>query len=421
MPVDILVPEISPGIETVTLLRWLKTKGERVRPGDPIVEIETDKATMEVEASVGGILADILVPDGATEVPVNTSIGTLVQVEEDGIAGEHNQPSPALPCLVEAVAIQPTSACASTVGIERGARLFASPLAKRRAREIGIDLTALTGTGPNGRIIEQNVLQAAQAKLSVLSTPNIPNRETGVEKGVYAPGSFVETPHSSMRKAIAGRLSESKRTIPHFYLRADCELDALISFREQLNATASVSSDGEVAYKTTINDFLIKALAMALQHVPDANVTWTERCLLKHQHADIAIAVAVPGGLFTPVIQQANLKSISRISNEVKALAARAHNRTLKLEELQGGSSTVSNLGMYGVQEFSAIINPPHATILAAGSAKKRAIVKEGNIVVATLMSCTLSVDHRAIDGAVGAELLAAFRKYVENPMFMFL
>jgi pyruvate dehydrogenase E2 component (dihydrolipoamide acetyltransferase) len=318
----------------------------------------------------------------------------------------------------------------------QGIRLFASPLARRIAKEAGIELGSVEGSGPHGRIVEKDVraamtggrakaapapvqpAPAAAAKPAAapaaLATPMADEQI----KKFFEPGSYEEIPHDSMRKVIARRLLESKQTIPHFYLTLDCELDALLSLREQINAAAP-QQDGKPTYKVSVNDFVIKALALALVKVPDANVSWTEGAMLKHKHADVGVAVAIPGGLITPVVRKAEAKTLSAISNEMKDFATRARARKLKPEEYQGGSTAVSNLGMFGIKDFSAVINPPHATILAVGAGEKRVVVKDGAPAVATVMSVTLSTDHRAVDGALGAELMSAFKQLIENPMGM--
>jgi pyruvate dehydrogenase E2 component (dihydrolipoamide acetyltransferase) len=311
-----------------------------------------------------------------------------------------------------------------------GARIFASPLARRLARQASLDLATLAGSGPHGRIIERDIEAAvargalpaapapAVAKAPELRVPVAPMSDATIKK-LFEPGSFVEIPHDSMRKTIARRLVEAKQTIPHFYLSLDCELDRLVAAREEVNAQAPKGTDGKPVYKISVNDFVIKALAIALIRVPDANATWTEGAMLKHKHADVGVAVAIPGGLITPVVRKAETKSLSVISNEMKDFAARARVRKLKPEEYQGGTTAVSNLGMFGIKNFSAVINPPHATILAVGVGEPRVVVKNGQPAVATMMSVTLSTDHRAVDGALGAELLAAFKQLIEQPIGM--
>jgi pyruvate dehydrogenase E2 component (dihydrolipoamide acetyltransferase) len=320
-----------------------------------------------------------------------------------------------------------------------GERVFASPLARRVAKERGLDLSRVEGTGPKGRVILRDVEAAdsagvakaqpaaAPAPVAAAAAPApkaapapAPAMSDDATRRLFEPGSFTETPHDGMRKTIARRLTEAKSTIPHFYLSLDCELDALLALREQINAAAPKGTDGKPAYKVSVNDMVIKAMAMALTAVPDANATWTETAMLKHRHADVGVAVSIPGGLITPVIRKAELKTLSAISNEMKDLAARAKNRKLKPEEYQGGTTAVSNLGMFGIKNFSAVINPPHATILAVGAGEKRPVVKsDGSLGVASVMSVTLSTDHRAVDGALGAELLSAFKGYIERPMGM--
>jgi len=319
----------------------------------------------------------------------------------------------------------------------QGARIFASPLARRIAREAGLEIGSIQGSGPHDRIVEKDVRAAmtggaakaatapgalpaapAPAKPAAAPAPLATGMADEQIKKFFEPGSYEEIPHDSMRKVIARRLLESKQTIPHFYLTLDCELDALLALREQINGAAPLK-DGKPAYKVSVNDFVIKALALALVRVPDANVSWTEGAMLKHKHADVGVAVAIPGGLITPVVRKAEAKTLSVISTEMKDFAGRAKARKLKPEEYQGGSTAVSNLGMFGVKDFSAVINPPHATILAVGAGEKRVVVKNDAPAVATVMSATLSTDHRAVDGALGAELMAAFKQLIENPMGM--
>jgi pyruvate dehydrogenase E2 component (dihydrolipoyllysine-residue acetyltransferase) len=333
---------------------------------------------------------------------------------------------------VPALASSATPPNGQMPGNDAQSRIFASPLARRIAKGEGLDLVDIKGSGPHGRIIERDVRAALAAPRTARSAaeaipaapvpaaakPSAPFSDDIVRK-FYAPGSFTEVPHDSMRKTIARRLVEAKQTIPHFYLTVDCELDALLKLREELNRAALRNKEGTPLYKLSVNDFIIKALALALMRVPDANVTWTEAAMLKHQHADVGVAVAIPGGLITPVIRQADGKTLSVISNEMKDYAARAKVRKLKPEEYQGGTSAVSNLGMFGIKDFAAVINPPHATILAVGAGEQRVVVKDGAPAVATVMTVTLSTDHRAVDGALGAELISAFKKLIENPMGM--
>ena len=454
MPIDILMPALSPTMEKGNLARWLKKEGDTIKAGDVIAEIETDKATMEVEAVDEGILAKIIVAEGAQDVPVNQLIAVIAAEGEDpksitGGAGA-KKPAPAAQAAPAAPAAAPAPAAAtpqtpapapapippapaSIAQAASGIRLFASPLAKRIASLEGIDLSQVVGSGPHGRIVERDVKAAAAggaAKAAPAAAPAAPAPSAAPKpaaisgpsdeavKKLFEPGSYEEIPHDNMRKVIARRLMEAKSTIPHFYLTIDCELDALLALREQINKAAPVK-DGKPAYKLSVNDMVIKAHAMALRAVPDANVSWTDGAMLKHKHADIGVAVSIPGGLITPVIRDACHKTLSTISNEMKDLAGRAKARKLKPEEFQGGTSAVSNLGMFGIKDFAAVINPPHATILAVGAGEQRVVVKNGQPAVATVMSVTLSTDHRAVDGALGAELLQAFKNYIENPMGM--
>jgi pyruvate dehydrogenase E2 component (dihydrolipoamide acetyltransferase) len=453
MPINILMPALSPTMEKGNLAKWLKKEGDKIKSGDILAEIETDKATMEVEAVDEGILAKIMVPDGTADVAVNAVIAVIAAEGEDVSAAP--APRPAAPAANAAASAAPAPAPAQSgyggssaaaaapaaAASAGGARVFASPLARRMAKEFGIDLSRVTGSGPHGRVVERDV-KAAQAGGSAKAAaapetkaapaaaspaPAAPAPKAAMAAGpsdeaikkLFAPGSYEEIPHDGMRKTIARRLTESKQTVPHFYLTVDCNLDALLALREQINAVAPVA-DGKPAYKLSVNDLVIKAWAMALRAVPDANASWTENSMLKHKHVDVGVAVSIPGGLITPIIRDACHKTLSTISNEMKDLAARAKNRKLKPEEYQGGSTAVSNLGMFGVKDFSAVINPPHATILAVGAGEKRPVVKaDGTLGVATVMSVTLSTDHRAVDGALGAEAISAFRKYIENPMGM--
>jgi pyruvate dehydrogenase E2 component (dihydrolipoamide acetyltransferase) len=428
MPFNILMPALSPTMEKGNLAKWLKKEGDKIRSGDVIAEIETDKATMEVEAVDEGTLAKILVPAGTADVPVNETIGLIAAEGEDAAAltpPRPQQPSaPPPPAAPPAAAQPPTAAqpraAAPALAPRPEGRLFASPLARRLAKAANLDLAKIKGSGPHGRIIERDVRgrSAEPAQPALAKAPPPALGENAIRK-LFEPGSYVEVAHDGMRKIIARRLVEAKTTIPHFYLSLDCELDRLLAAREAINAEAPKGPDGKPAYKISVNDFVIKALASALIRVPEANVTWTEQAMLKHRHADIGVAVSIPGGLITPVIRKAETKPLSVISNEMKDLAARAKNRKLLPEEYQGGTSAVSNLGMFGIKNFSAVINPPHATILAVGTGEQRPVVKDGALAVATIMSVTLSTDHRAVDGALGAELLQAFKTRIENPIAM--
>ncbi|MBN9452668.1 MAG: pyruvate dehydrogenase complex dihydrolipoamide acetyltransferase [Bosea sp.] len=444
MPTNILMPALSPTMEKGNLAKWLKKEGDTIKSGDIIAEIETDKATMEVEAVDEGVLAKIVVPEGTADVPVNEVIGVIAGEGEDAKSISAPAAGGAAPAKTEApksdapkaeapaaaAAPAPAAAAPASAG---GSRAFASPLARRIARDAGLDLNAIKGSGPHGRIVEKDV-EAAKAGGGAKAAPaaapaGAPAAKPAAAplasgpsdeqvKKLFEPGSYEEVPHDGMRKTIARRLTEAKQTVPHFYVTVDCELDALLKLRGELNAAAP-EKDGKPAYKLSVNDMVIKALALALRAVPDANVSWTDNAMLKHKHADVGVAVSIPGGLITPIIRDACHKSLSQISNEMKDMAARAKARKLKPEEYQGGTTAVSNLGMFGVKDFAAIVNPPHATILAVGAGEQRVIVKGGQPAVATVMSVTLSTDHRAVDGALGAELLAAFKGYIEKPMAM--
>jgi len=452
MPVNILMPALSPTMEKGNLAKWLKKEGDKVKAGDVIAEIETDKATMEVEAVDEGTIAKIMVAEGTADVPVNQVIAVLAEEGEDASAAANA--APAAP-KAEAAQSKPSSSETPATRAPQdqankkprpeegapapvskdeprktngsGERVFSSPLARRLAKEAGIDLSAVSGTGPRGRIIARDVeaaraggtqKRAAAAPASGVA-PAISAAGDDQIRALYEDGSYESIPHDSMRKTIARRLLESKLTIPHFYLTTDIDIGALLRIREQINDSAAKDKDGKPAFKVSVNDFVIKAMALALQRIPDANVTWTEGAMLKHRHSDVGVAVAIPGGLVTPVIRQAEGKLLSAISNEMKDFAARAKAKKLKPAEFQGGTTAISNLGMYGVRDFAAVINPPHATILAVGAGEQRAVVRNGEIVIADQMTVTLSCDHRAVDGALGAQLLAAFKEILEKPLSM--
>ena len=444
MPINITMPALSPTMEEGNLAKWLVKEGDTVKSGDVIAEIETDKATMEVEAVDEGVVAKIVVPAGTEAVKVNALIAILAEEGEDVAAaaaaggGSSAPKAEAAPApkaeaaAVSAEAATPAPAAASAApAVSSGERIFASPLARRLAREAGLDLKAVSGSGPKGRVVKSDVEKAvstggakaapaaAAAAAGSAAAPVLAKgaSEEAVLKN-FAEGSYELVPHDGMRKTIAKRLQESKQTIPHFYVSVDCELDALMALRAQLNAAAP-EKDGKPAYKLSVNDMVIKALSLALRDVPDANVSWTDTNMVKHKHADVGVAVSIPGGLITPIIRKAEEKSLSTISNEMKDLGKRAKDRKLKPEEYQGGTTAVSNMGMMGVKSFSAVVNPPHATILAVGAGEERVVVKKGEMKVATVMTVTLSTDHRCVDGALGAELLGAFKRYIENPMGM--
>ncbi len=433
MPTNILMPALSPTMEKGNLSKWVKKEGDKVAPGDVLAEIETDKATMEVEAVDEGILAKIVVPEGTQDVPVNQVIAVLATEGEDVKAAGASAGQTAAPMKAEskpaeapqqaAPAPSPSGAKAATSETPRtdGAnRIFASPLAKRLAKEAGVDVMRVQGSGPHGRVIARDVESAKSG--GALKAPGAAMAQAPSDdkiRALFEPGSYDIVPHDNIRKIIARRLVEAKQTIPHFYLTVDCVIDKLIAAREEINASAPTDKDGKPAWKLSVNDFVIKALALALQRVPDANVTWTESGMLHHKHSDVGVAVSIPSGLITPIVRQAETKSLSVISAEMKDYAARARTRHLKPQEYQGGTTAVSNLGMYGIREFAAVINPPHATILAVGAGEERAVVRQGKLEVATVMTATLSTDHRAVDGVLGAQLIGAFKALIENPVMM--
>jgi len=444
MPINITMPALSPTMEEGNLAKWLVKEGDQVSAGDVIAEIETDKATMEVEAVDEGTVGKIVVPAGTAGVKVNELIAVLLEDGEDASAidasGGSAAPAssggdkvPAVPESAPAVEVG-AKAAAEPVPAPKtadGGRIFASPLARRLAQLNGLDLKALAGSGPHGRIVKRDIEAALEAgtgkaapaaaeapKAAAAAAPATGPSADQVLK-LFDKDSYELVPHDGMRKTIAKRLTESKQTIPHFYVSVGVELDALLALRAQLNDSASKDKDGKPAYKLSVNDMTIKALALALRDVPDANVSWTDDNMVMHKHADVGVAVAIPGGLITPIIRRAEEKPLSVVSNEMKDLGKRAKERKLKPEEYQGGTTAVSNMGMMGVKSFSAVVNPPHATILAVGAGEKRAVVKGDELTVATVMTVTLSTDHRCVDGALGAELLAAFKGYIENPMSM--
>lgn len=446
MAIKITMPALSPTMEEGNLAKWLVKEGDKVSAGDVIAEIETDKATMEVEAVDEGIVAKLVVPAGTESVKVNALIAVLAEDGEDvaeaakAASGDAPAAAPkaeaaapvSAPAPVAAApAATPAPAAAAPAPVAKGERLFASPLARRVAKDAGVELAAVSGTGPHGRIIRKDVeaaiasgVKAPAKPVASAAAPQIAVSGASDEATLkmFEEGSYELVPHDGMRKVIARRLMESKLTVPHFYLTIDCELDALLALRSQLNAAAPMikSDKGEVpAYKLSVNDLVIKATALALRDIPEANVSWTDAGMVKHKHADVGVAVSIPGGLITPIVRGAETKALSAISNEMKDLAKRARDRKLKPSEYQGGTTSVSNLGMFGVKDFAAIINPPHATIFAVGAGEQRAVVKNGELAVATVMSVTLSTDHRAVDGALAAELAKVFKNYIENPLGM--
>jgi pyruvate dehydrogenase E2 component (dihydrolipoamide acetyltransferase) len=441
---------LSPTMEKGNLAKWLKKEGEAVKTGDVIAEIETDKATMEYEAVDDGTLAKIVVPEGTHDVPVNQLIAVIAAEGEDvkaaasaagkGIPAKPAEALKAPPLATKAPAPQSAPAAAprpappsapapvAVAADGHGAnRVFSSPLARRLAKEAGIDVGRIAGSGPHGRIVARDVAAAksgaglrAPGAAGGTAAPMIaPSMSDQQIRALYEDGSYDLIPHDNMRRTIAQRLTAAAQSMPVFYLTVDCDIGKLLAAREEINAQAPKGQDGKPAYKLSVNDFVIKALALALQKVPDTNVSWTEGGMLKHKHSDIGVAVAMPNGLITPIVRSAETKSLSAISNEMKDFATRARDRKLKPNEYQGGTSSVSNLGMYGIKDFTAVINPPQSTILAVGSGEERAVVRDGKIVAAPIMSATIACDHRAIDGALGAVLISAFKSLIENPVMM--
>ncbi len=435
MPIKILMPALSPTMTEGNLAKWLKNEGDTIKSGDVIAEIETDKATMEVEAVDEGTLGKILVPGGTEGVKVNEPIALLLEEGEDKSALEGDgataspkvngeaKPAPEAKTAPEAKAAptppapQPAPAAAPSGG---GERISASPLAKRMAAQAGLDLSAITGSGPHGRIVKTDIEAALQsprpaaapeAKQAAAAQAPSPTAQPAPPPSA----AYEEIPLSNMRKVIARRLTEAKQTIPHFYLTLDCELDALLAMRAQLNGR-----DG-ADYKLSVNDFIIKAVALAMRKVPGVNASWGGDKLYQYHDIDVSVAVAIDGGLITPIVRKADQKGLSTISSEMKDLAGRAKEGKLKPEEFQGGGFSISNLGMFGIKDFLAVINPPQACILAVGAGEKRPVVKSDEIKIATVMSVSLSTDHRVVDGALGAQFLQEFKKLVEDPLALLL
>ncbi len=472
MPINITMPALSPTMEEGKLAKWHVKEGDTVSSGDVIAEIETDKATMEVEAVDEGKIGKIMVAEGTESVKVNAVIAVLLQEGEAADAPAAAQPEAAKQDAPEAdqSKAEPPSGDAGTLQYDKGTsttstepvnasqstapqssaakaapapqstgesagKTFASPLARRLAKEAGLDLSAIAGSGPRGRVVKSDVEAAKSGKAplkaasSAASAPSsaaaAPSgaAPTGMTKAqvlaLFEEGSYELVPNDGMRKVVAARLTESKQTVPHFYLTLDCKIDALLAAREQINGAAPKSKDGKPEFKLSVNDFVMKAWAVALQRVPMANATWAGDSILYHKRSDVAVAVAVPGGLFTPVVRSADTKTLRQISEEVKDLAGRAKSKKLAPHEYQGGASSVSNLGMFGIKQFSAVINPPHGTILAVGAGEERVYAEAGQVKVANFMTVTLSCDHRAVDGALGAELLGVFKGLIENPVMM--
>jgi pyruvate dehydrogenase E2 component (dihydrolipoamide acetyltransferase) len=438
---DVLMPQLGETVAEGKITKWFKSAGELVVPGDNLFEIETDKVSMEVPSTTTGVLAEIRVPAGDV-----APVGAIVAVIADGSAAQPSRPATpaAAPAIIPAAPTTPVAAAAPVIPALQDVRpikldpffevrtpdrnfgparlsggVTVTPLARRLAAESGIDLSRLSGSGPHGRIVAHDVETApGPARAPLAARAEGPSADE--VKALFAPDAYEEVPLDGMRRTIAARLTQAIQTIPHFYLTADVEIDRLIKLREEANLGAPKDKDGGTAFKLSLNDFIIRALALALRRVPAANAAWAGDRILRFKHADIGVAVALDGGLITPVIRSAETKSVSAISAEMKDLSARARDKKLKPSDYQGGSAAISNLGMYGVREFSAIINPPHATILAVGAARRQAVEKpDGGVVFASFLAVTLSCDHRVLDGAVGAELLAAFKAFVEMPVTM--
>jgi pyruvate dehydrogenase E2 component (dihydrolipoamide acetyltransferase) len=463
MSINITMPALSPTMEEGKLAKWHVKEGDTVSSGDVIAEIETDKATMEVEAVDEGKIGKIVVPEGTEGVKVNAVIAVILTEGETAADVKSAPPPPVAPKAPEppkspandggsASPPPPTPAPAKTVvenAVKSGTaaaqaavantntpapktngaagRTFASPLARRLAKEAGIDVASVKGSGPHGRVVKADIDAAKSGGAPLKPAPAAAAGAGGAVAtsmtkqqvmALYPEGSYDLVPNDGMRKVVAARLSEAKQTIPHFYLTLDCKIDALLEAREQINSAAPLK-DGKPVYKLSVNDFVIKAWAAALQRVPTANATWAVDSILYHKHSDVAVAVAVPGGLFTPVVHAAETKSLRQISEEVKDLATRARGKKLAPHEYQGGTSAVSNLGMYGIKDFAAVINPPHGTILAVGAGEERVYADKGQVKTGHFMTVTLSCDHRSVDGALGAELLAAFKGLIETPVMM--
>lgn len=430
MPIEILMPALSPTMTEGTLARWLKKEGDAVRAGDLIAEIETDKATMEVEAVDEGILGKILVAAGTGGVQVNAPIALILEKGEDVASLDGAPQSKATTPSPEPASSaggdtgkkhSPLSHQAEVSVAERAAladRVFATPLARRLAVEHGVSLSEVKGTGPRGRITKEDVLAARTGRTAAATNAPARGAQPGAATGALADTltklgqSFTAMPNNTIKKVTARRLGESKQTIPHFYLSVDCKLDNLLAMRKRINDSGQ---------KVSVNDFVIRAVALSLREVPAANAAWSDDAVLRFNDVDVSVAVATPDGLITPIIKKADTKGLAAISSEMKELAARARDGKLKPEEFMGGGFTISNLGMFGVKQFSAIINPPQSCILAVGAGEQVPVVEDGKITIATVMTCTLSVDHRSVDGAVGAEFLAAFKKRVEDPALMLL
>ena len=437
MPIEILMPALSPTMTEGNLTRWLKKEGDEVHSGDVIAEIETDKATMEYEAVDEGRIGKIIVPEGAQGIKVNQPIAVLLEEGEDASSLEKFAGAPAKPAApggnppvsqepktepTPAPAAQPPEAAPPRLANGGDGRLFASPLARRMAQQAGLDLAAIRGSGPNGRVVKADIDRTLASPGGVEARRSAAPSGVPMSAPVFAKEQvlalagnppFTEKPHSAMRRVIARRLSESKQTVPHFYLSVDCAIDDLLKMRKTLNAKSDT--------RISVNDFAIRAAALALRQVPAANASWSDDAILLWERVDISVAVALDDGLITPIVKAADQKGLAQIAKETKDLAERARAGKLKLEEFQGGTFSISNLGMFGIREFAAVINPPQGCILAVGAGEPGPVIRDGQLAVATVMTCTLSCDHRVVDGAVGAQFLAAFKKLVEDPLTMLL
>ncbi|MCE3255850.1 MAG: pdhC [Rickettsiaceae bacterium] len=418
MPIEILMPALSPTMKEGNLAKWNKKEGDKVKAGDVIAEIETDKATMEVEAVDEGILGKILVKEGTENVAVNSLIALLLEEGEDKSAldkyqaktGPAAEPKSEKPTATEAAPESKPSNKSETITHSTDQKIHASPLAKRLAAEQNLNLSQISGSGPRGRIIKDDIEQASKQGIGQRAGSGVVSRN---------PQEFRSIKNSNVRKIIAKRLLESKQTVPHFYLSTDLKIDKLLEVRKSLNDLAELDAKGNPAYKISVNDLVIKAVALALKKVPEANSSWSDEAILLYNNVDVSVAVAVDGGLLTPIVKNADQKSIQTISDEMKSLAKKARDGKLQPEEFQGGGFSVSNLGMHGIDSFQAIINPPQSCILAVGAGVEKPVIENGDITIATIMNVTLSCDHRSVDGAVGAEFLKALKKFIENPIAM--
>jgi len=446
MTINITMPALSPTMEEGNLAKWNVKEGDAVAAGDVIAEIETDKATMEVESIDEGVVGKILVEEGAQNVKVNTVIAVLLEdgesasdigevaaapaaapASKDAPVEEEPKAETPAPKAEASPSPAPSAAPAPVAAKATGERTFASPLARRLAKEANIDVNLLSGTGPKGRVVKRDIEKAQREGVPQAAAASTASAKPALSTGMadndvialYEEGTYDLVANDGMRKVIAARLTEAKQTVPHFYISMDVRLDDLLEARARINATAKKDENGRPEFKLSVNDFVMKAWAMALQEVPDANASWAGEHTLKHHHSDIAVAVSVPGGLFTPVVKKAEQKSLREISAEVKDLAKRAKSKKLAPHEYQGGGSSVSNLGMFGVTNFQAVINPPHGSILAVGAGEERVVVDNGEISVGNFMTVTMSCDHRVVDGVLGAQALGVFKQLIETPVMM--